>query len=274
MNNNCYYIDQITTDKGLLDNVVDLVIILTMHNSDRINNIKTQLNRINLHKNIIIQYNHGYKLCEKNLLKQNSVHDLNNANYHAMKLAKQMNTNYILLLEDDFILSKELINNNNIINDLLYFKKTTDFNILGLGSMFILKPLSIFNKFKKCFSMTMAHANIYDKYYINNYINDYENNQILTNHDLYFYKYKLYIYYKPLIFQVIEKTENSYNWEIFNIKTNKIIFKLHDLLNLNFTDIETMDNNWEKLYKYNYIINYIIYIIILLIICYIFKKLI
>jgi hypothetical protein len=57
-----------------------------------------QINEFIPHKNILIQYNKGYKCCKKELYKQISLYDLNDAYYHAF-LHSLKNNESILTLE-------------------------------------------------------------------------------------------------------------------------------------------------------------------------------
>ena len=64
---------------GIKSQYIDMIYILTLENSNRIsNNIS---NRI-FNYNITIQVNKGYKNCKKQLYKQTSIYDINDAFYH------------------------------------------------------------------------------------------------------------------------------------------------------------------------------------------------
>ena len=66
MNNSCYYKKILNFDNGMFDEYIDVAYLLTMENSKRKEHYMEQLNKYKPHKKIIIQYNKGFKLCNKN----------------------------------------------------------------------------------------------------------------------------------------------------------------------------------------------------------------
>ena len=102
MNQHAYYYKLIKFDKGIFDKYIDMVYILTMENSKRVTHYMTQLNKYKPLKNILIQYNKGFKKCNKKLFKQNTIYDLNDAYYQAFLNAKNNNYKNIIIFEDDF----------------------------------------------------------------------------------------------------------------------------------------------------------------------------
>ena len=98
-----YYIEQ-KYDDGLFNKYIDMVYVLTLENSTRINSYIKELNKYKLLSNVTIQVNKGYKNCIKNIYKQTSIYDLNDAFYHCFKHANNRNYKNIMILEDDFFL--------------------------------------------------------------------------------------------------------------------------------------------------------------------------
>ena len=105
MNKNSYRYEMIESNEGMFDNYIDIVYILTMENSNRREKYMNQINTYTPHKKILIQHNKGFKKCKKQLYKQTSLYDLNDAFYHAFLNAKENNYKNIIIFEDDFFLT-------------------------------------------------------------------------------------------------------------------------------------------------------------------------
>lgn len=252
--NKCYYYKIINNNKGIFNNIVDAVGILTMENSNREHQYMNQINKHNIHSNIHIQYNKGYINCNKELKKQNTLNDICDSYYTLFKYFINNNYDKVLILEDDFLLDDNI---NNYINDIEDFTNNNKFDAINLGAgMFILNPLYINDKFKQCFMFMTTHGIIYNRSYLLKYINMYENGEITNDYDKYFiFPKKLYIYEKPLVYQPIVKTTNSSNWEIMGIKTQNILFLIYKLLNMKYDNYENIKKAWIKTYKLYYLIN-------------------
>ena len=121
----CYRKELITNDKGSYDGIIDMIYVLTMEKSKkRHQSIYSQLNKFKLTKNAKIMFNKGYKTCKKiscNKYECQQVktppHDITHAMNEIYKDAIDNNYKTILILEDDFIVS-ERINNNQVIMDI------------------------------------------------------------------------------------------------------------------------------------------------------------
>lgn len=211
----CYNYEVLTDSNFIFDNI-DATYILTMENSERITNVKKQLTSHFLTKTTFIQYNKGFKNNNKTLPPNRAVDisylDLSHAYLQAFKHAVERNFQSIIILEDDFIFS-EHINNRTYVNAITQFLPTIQRNG-GLIQLGTLPCVSIKHDafFRKSFISTGTHANIYSRKYIERTINDADK---ITDFDCYTNSHgniNRFYFYKPLIYQRIEPTENRANW--------------------------------------------------------------
>ncbi len=77
MNKDSYRYEMIENEKGMFDNFIDMVYILTMEDSNRKDSYMNQINTYKPHKNILIQYNKGYKKSVKKLKKLKTINIMN-----------------------------------------------------------------------------------------------------------------------------------------------------------------------------------------------------
>lgn len=249
----------INFNKGLLDDCIDTVYVKTLENSPRLQDVYNKLNQLKLCKINIIQINKKYtEFYNDKLIKQSSSYHLLYNNIEIFK--HSLHYNNILVLEDDFLFT-DSINDKNIINDLSYFINHNDFNLLYLGNLPILFSPSTNHKFHNILFNGQAHSIIYSKNSRDIIVNKYniaiKNKYISFDlHDLWYNTFldKKYFYYKPLCYQVIEKTENSKIW------SNFFIDYCIDLLKLNNKTVKSYYN----FYNFIYIIHFIIIIVIII----------
>ena len=217
----CYIFKQYDYPDGLFEKSIDATYIIYLQGSNRISNILRQLQSYHPSKRIYLLMNKGYKECKKNLLENRSPADIIDANITIFKHSQQHNYSNILVLEDDFIFSKDIKDPKHIrnIDSFLLENKHKDF-IYQLGSIPI---LSIPYTFTTYFTFSWAaHANIYSALAQERFINDYNANKInlktaSSGLDGYIimnniYTHNLYMYYKPLCYQIFTGTENSSQW--------------------------------------------------------------
>ena len=216
VNNNCYKFKHIKYEKGIFDSFIDATYILTLVGSDRIKNINKQLKYLIPTKNVFMVYNKGYKKCDKILYKQNSVYDIIDSNTNIFEHSLKKEFNNILILEDDFIFSEKL-KNNNIINEIKKFfysneNKAFYYN-LGPIPKFFYPNINLFNNTYRGIYCILAHANIYNKKCINEIFENINNKNIELSWDEYLIKnYNNYFYKYPLIYQTFPETENKQIW--------------------------------------------------------------
>ena len=214
VNYHCYNFEHRKYNKGILDSFIDATYILTIIGSSRINNINKQLEYLIPTKNVFIVHNKGYKNCKKILPKQIPLYDIIDANVNTFEHSLQNNFNNILILEDDFIFSEKL-KNNNIINEIKKFFNTNQNQVfyynLGSSPVLFYPNINLFNNTYRGIFCVLAHSNIYNKKCrieilknINN-INSHWDVYLTMNYNNYFYKY-------PLIYQTFSETENKKYW--------------------------------------------------------------
>lgn len=217
----CYIFKQYDYPDGLFEKSIDATYIIYLNGSKRISNILSQLEEYHPSKRVYLLMNKGYKECKKNLLENRTPSDIIDANITIFKHSQQHNYSNILILEDDFIFSKDVKNPTHItnINSFLLENKKGDF-IYQLGCMPVLSiPYTLTTYFT--FSWA-AHANIYSAAAQHRFINDYMAKKINSKTassglDWYIfmnniYTRNLYMYYKPLCYQIFTKTENQSEW--------------------------------------------------------------
>jgi hypothetical protein len=223
MNNYAYRYEVINNEKGMFDNYVDMAYILTLENSKRRTKYMNQIEQYIPHKTITIQHNKGYKLCKKQLQKQDSINDLNDSYYHVFLNALKNNYKNIIVFEDDFFFDDI---NQYIVDDIGNFIKNNPYHVYNLGPIFhisipnLLSPSHI-----KSYVMSSTHAVIYSRDYAYHFIKKYEIGftlpvDIIWN-DLSIIKYS---YYKQVCFQLCEQTPNRDNWIFSNYMVKIISF--------------------------------------------------
>ena len=227
MNKHSYRYELIENNKGMFDDYIDMVYILTMEGSKRREHYMNQINTYNIHKNITIQHNKGYKNCKKKLWIDNSIGDLNDAYYYVFLNSIQNNYKNIIVFEDNFFFDDTI--NKYIVDDIGNFIKNNNYHIYNLGGLIHISiPTFVSLVHLKSYFTTTAHAVIYNRDYAYYYIKKYEKG-FTTQNDLIWLDLSIikYNYYKHLCFQIFESTENRNNWIL-----NNYMIKIIKLLNL------------------------------------------
>ena len=250
----CYRFKSFQNENALF-HTVDATYVIHLKGNGRYENVEEQLKQYPLTKHVHILINKGYKNCDKPGINAPAL-DLIDAFKFCMNHAKQYNN--ILILEDDFIIHKDIHQHVNNINN--FVEENTDF-IYRLGCIpFIMIPYDI-NNYRGISAGT--HAVIYSKS-VRDKILD---NEKIKDWDTFLNLHLLnYIYYTPIIYQLIPETENSKRWGEDNIflKILGIIkFKMYSFLNL--------DKQVEPGYSIFYLFAKLWYILILLFIFYILR---
>ena len=249
INNQCYRHERISThnkyDSQIIFPNVDMTYVLIMVGSKHEERVRRQLNDYPFTRNIYLQWNYGFKNCNKHLVKQYTISDLSDAYMIAFSHAIQHNYNRILILEDDFIVNGITNTDRKNIYDFLEIYNP---EILTLGSIIMESTDKYFlnNNFLQIYNKAGTHAMIYNKnvfykIYIELYINKRCIDRI-TNKIKNIYSYKL-----PLIIQLFPKTDNRDNW--FSEKySNKFVMWLCDFAIL----VLGLDNDkrYKKTYKF------------------------
>lgn len=271
----CYYFKKIKNNEYLFN--VDAAYIITLVNSKRKEQYTEQLKKYKLSKNIYIQFNKGFKNCKKyiNYINIKDVHsDILHSYLNVFKNAKDNNYKNILILEDDFIVSEKIKQNdidniNNIIPHLNKEKK-----ILRLGTFPWLSSINL--KYKKFLNLHVgggAQAIIYPEKIINDIVNKSKKKINILEFDPFIHQYKQLLYCKPLVNQLIVDTDSSKNWGNSNIilkKLSKLGMLIYKSLKLN----KQPEPGTTIMYYCSIIIFYLLQIIVILTLIKIFKLLI
>ena len=109
INNQCYRHEIISThnkyDNQIIFPNVDMTYVLIMVGSKHEERVRRQLEEYPFTRNIYLQWNYGFKNCNKHLAKQKTDSDLSDAYMIAFSHAIQHNYERILILEDDFVVN-------------------------------------------------------------------------------------------------------------------------------------------------------------------------
>lgn len=205
----CYRTKSYTIDGGNYDGVIECTYVLLMENSKREESIRRQIEDAKITSKVVIQYNKGYKKCEKNLKVNRPNYDLVHALKNVFKHALTQGYSRIIVLEDDCQFD-ERIKDPVVVNDLRTFLERRDPEIYNLGTTFSLpSPIDVLlhNKNQRLLYTICAHAVIYNKKYMENALTrefmnghtDFEMNRIFSK----------FTYTYPLAYQLFEDTENQ-----------------------------------------------------------------
>lgn len=256
----CFNFKELKFKHGIFDNSIDCTYIIHLEdNYKRLDNIKNQLNKYKPTKKVYIYVNKGFKKCKKNLIQQKSNFDIIDSYLNVFKHANKNNYNNILILEDDFIFKRVILQEDlNNINNFCNENKHKKF-ILSLGLLCVLYyPI---NKYiNKSILSVGAHSIIYSKQIRINLLKNKDYINYISDFDVYllFLRNK-YFYYKPLVYQRFENTENQNNWPFYYF--NKYVA----LKYLKFLNFEKEPEKAFKLhYQYCFICNIIFYICLLI----------
>jgi hypothetical protein len=208
-NSKCYEFKKFEYHDGIFNDSVDATYILYLDGNGRLPDIEKQLSIYHPTNIVYIVCNKGFKQCKKELVKQNSMYDLIDAYYQACNHSKQNDYSNILILEDDFIFSPQVKDPKHIhnVNTFLNDNRSNEF-IYNLGIVpFFTCPIDIYNH--RVVGVGM-HASIFSKVAQNKLIDNISSlNDLDVNVNT---RFKRYMYYTPLCYQLFPDTENSKNW--------------------------------------------------------------
>jgi hypothetical protein len=229
----CYTYKVINNCETPLLKNVDVVLILAMEDSTR---FKEDPFLLNLTKQTIIQYNKGFKKCNKPSTIKTPKEDIVHAYYTAFEYLKEYNN--VMILEDDaLVVNKDLL----VYEKIDTFIATTDFDIFTFGSFGLTSKYSKdFFKFDKSpFNLSKltyicSQANIYSYNARTKLIEDISStnfNRGQMDSEYLAYLDKVFTYKYPLIVQLFPQTENMKLWcnNIFHLHIVKCIIALFKL---------------------------------------------
>jgi hypothetical protein len=253
----CYSYKVINNCETPLLKNVDVVLILAMEDSTR---FKEDPFILNLTKQTIIQYNKGFKKCNKPSTIISSKQDLVHAYYTTFEYLKEYNN--VIILEDDAL----VVNKDTLIYEKIdAFIATTDFDIFTFGSFGLTSKYNedFFNIGSYFFGATQAI--IYSRNARSKLIEDISSSNFNKGHMDNSYTGTLtnkFTYKYPLIVQLFPKTENQNTWSA-NIYILSIIKLAVTLLKL-----DNSIDSWFLLYFIfrNYIAIITLVLILILII--------
>jgi len=203
----CYTYKVINNNETPILKNVDVVLILAMEDSTR---FKEDPFLLNLAKQTIIQYNKGFKKCNKPSTIISSKQDIVHAYYTAFEYLKEYN-NVIILEDDALVVNKDLL----VYEKIDAFIATTDFDIFTFGSF------GLVSKHNKDFLNIGSYffgavqAIIYSRNARSKLIEDISSSNFNKGHVDNTYIGALtnkFTYKYPLIVQLLPNTENQNTW--------------------------------------------------------------
>jgi hypothetical protein len=249
----CYSYKVINNSSTPILKNVDVVLILAMEGSTRFNEDPFLLN---LAKKTIIQYNKGFRKCNKPSTIKTPKEDIVHAYYSAFDYLKEYNN--VIILEDD----AQVVNKDTLIYEKIdAFVATTDFDIFTFGSF------GLFSKYNEDFLKIDRYffgslqAVIYSRNTRTKLIEDISSSNFNKGHmDITYIGAltKKFTYKYPLIIQLFPKTENKNSWF-----TNVFLLYIINFL-LALLKLDKKIDSWFLLYFI--FTNYILIIKILLLI--------
>jgi hypothetical protein len=123
-NSKCYEFKYIKFANGLLSERVDATYIINLKGNGRYKNIMKQLSEYHPTNDVYIVLNEGYKKCDKTKNITYPFDDLTDAFFQIFSHASENMYDNILILEDDFIFTSEIKNENHIRNIKFFGTKT------------------------------------------------------------------------------------------------------------------------------------------------------
>jgi hypothetical protein len=211
-NAHCYtYKKQSFSDPFLTS--VDATYIIHLENNERLPAIEEQLRHFHPTRDVFIVYNKGFKKCDKVLKQQDSMNDLKDVNLNILQHSIDNNYSTILILEDDFQFSEEILSKNtsNEVNRFLIENSGNEL-IYYLGCLPTMNYFTSLNHVRLFISLG-AHACIYTHPVKEKLIKNAEkvmdwDGYLNSNPFIPRYRYKT-----PLCYQIFPPTENQSNWE-------------------------------------------------------------
>ena len=270
MSQNCYRFEQIKYSDGLLSDSIDATYIIHLENNGRIKDIQKQLQEYHPTNIVYIVYNKGYKKCRKQDYIKNSAHDLVDANIEICKHAENQKYSNILVLEDDFMFSPKIKEDEHTKNICTFLKETENFPVFYLLGCVpvVLIPYDFNHYHYKSLVTGGTHAVVINEKMRNIILS--ETQEEIDDWDkfpgLNYYNYK-YTYHTPLCYQLFQDTDNSKIWGGDNI-----FFKLYCRLAFYIFYVLNMHKQVEPGYSLFYAFSKITIILITMLILYIIVK--
>lgn len=260
----CYNFKKIVYNKGTLDNCSDATYVIHLLGNGRIDSVNKQLEKYKPNSTCYILENPGYKKCKKKLAEQTPPHDLMDAFLQVLKHAKRNKYKNVLILEDDFEFSDNILNTNITQKISSFLNENVNVNLVYYLGTFPWIRANYYNYHNRVLMSSGTHAIIYTEkgrdYMLDNFTNSSKDWDLYINN---LYGLKRYCYYKPLCYQLCTQTENSSHWidYVGNVKMMNLIFKQLQL-------DKTVEPGTSRLYK----LSDFIVLLMLLLILYLLNK--
>ena len=258
----CYRFELLEFEDCLFKNV-DATYILHLEGNGRLDRIYDQLKTYHPSKKVYIVYNKGYKKCHKELVIQRTTDDLVHANMTVFEHAQQYK--HVLVLEDDFIFNKDVAKHASHVDDFLKRKDSFVYQ-LG-GAPLIMVPVDMHH----CRSYSVAaHSNIYSDSSRKILLDHYRlNKSKIENIDYYISTIlPMYMYHKPLCYQIFPMTDNRKNW----FKDATGVFSFVDVMFNTFISWTNLENEPEPGFSIMYFLAKMIPVLVLLFVLWILYK--
>lgn len=263
---NCYRFEFIQKKGSFpLDDVVDATFIMTMENSARHKHIYDHIVPNLPVSNMYIQYNKGFKKCEKNIIQKNT-HDLIHANQNIFNVAKQNGWNYIMLIEDDAVVSDRL--NTQTCNEIKTFLKSKPIGCYNLGACPVLQnPLYLLNTHQHHLVSQSTHACVYHRdYFVDRLENGYHHLGEMTGTDTTnTLSLRCFSYHKPLVYQTYFNNESMMN----DMSFGRLIRTFHDIVFSN-----GLENGFDRIYLIGNVISILLLTLFIYFMIVLYKRLI
>ena len=163
---------------------------------------------------IYIQYNEGYKNCEKTLKQQTPIYDVLEAYKQAFTHALNNNYNRVLIFEDDAIIDVDRVYCPKTIQSIKKFIEHNNPKVYSLGAIPALShPLYLLNEHRKYLIGLAFHAVLYNESFMRFFTTLDPLKVRGKTIDAFVKDYvPVYGYHQPLIYQTFPSTENKEYW--------------------------------------------------------------
>lgn len=259
-NRHCIRLEKKIFKNAMFQHSVDATYIIHLEGNGRLPSIEDQLGKFHPSNLVYIVFNKGYKNCQKQLPSQLPAFDLVDTFLYIFQHANEQGFKNILVLEDDFIFSSEIYQDNHLNNINNFLIEKQDQNMMYyLGCLLWLQmPYNHHTSINLLSSGT--HAVVYS-FQAREYM---LKKKIIPIFDWDIYNNCLtgitrYVYHKPICYQLFPETDNSKNWpSLFEFNPVKLYIKYNNL-------DKQLENGYSNTYKYSKMVGYILLLIIIII---------
>ena len=212
----CYYYEEIQLNRNRdVGIITDVAIVLMMRKtSDYVRRNFEQIKERVPTKRLIVQYNKGFRDCDKpRLVEQSSNYDICDANHVALKYAfNQLGLTHVLVLEDDAYF---LPNIKSDIAEIKTFINTRRFDIYNLGPViYATNPFMLLTSGKHINTWMYggAHACVYHRRFLSNF--EYSKCKHIDRYSVYLKH--TYMYHYPICMQHFRSnSSNRMKWHFY-----------------------------------------------------------